>query len=120
MRNNYLFILFLLSVAVAQAQPTAFEILQKSIKTHDPRGRWQKLKADFDMSIVREKQADRFFRIDLNIPKKSFFYRVKSDTLNYAQGFKGLETRSIDGSDFVESYLVFKEVLEKEKRFWTF
>jgi 2-oxoisovalerate dehydrogenase E1 component len=31
----------------------------------------------------------------------------------YAQGFKGLETRSIDGSDFVESYLVFKEVLEK-------
>ena len=89
MRNNYLFILFLLSVAVAQAQPTAFEILQKSIKTHDPRGRWQKLKADFDMSIVREKQADRFFRIDLNIPKKSFFYRVKSDTLNYAQGFKG-------------------------------
>jgi 2-oxoisovalerate dehydrogenase E1 component len=30
----------------------------------------------------------------------------------YAQGFKGLETQSIDGSDFVESYLVFKEVLE--------
>ena len=30
----------------------------------------------------------------------------------YAQGFKGLEVRSIDGSDFTESYNTFKEILE--------
>jgi 2-oxoisovalerate dehydrogenase E1 component len=30
----------------------------------------------------------------------------------YAQGFKGLETRSIDGADFEESYTVLKEVID--------
>jgi 2-oxoisovalerate dehydrogenase E1 component len=34
----------------------------------------------------------------------------------YAQGFKGLETRSIDGSDFIESYTVLKEVIEIIRR----
>ncbi len=31
----------------------------------------------------------------------------------YAQGFKGIETRSIDGSDFEESYSTLQEVIEK-------
>ena len=74
---------------IAQAQQTAYQILQKTIKIHDPRGRWQKLNAEFDMSIVREKQADRFFTIALNVPKKHFAYQVKTDTLNYSQGFRG-------------------------------
>ena len=30
----------------------------------------------------------------------------------YAKGFKGLETRSIDGSDFIECYETFKEVMD--------
>jgi 2-oxoisovalerate dehydrogenase E1 component len=37
----------------------------------------------------------------------------------YAQGFHGIETRSIDGSDFIESYETIQEVLEiirKERR----
>lgn len=37
----------------------------------------------------------------------------------YAQGFKGIETRSIDGSEFAESYSVLQEVIEtvrKERR----
>ncbi len=37
----------------------------------------------------------------------------------YAQGFKGLETRSIDGSDFFECYLTLQEVIDtvrKERR----
>jgi 2-oxoisovalerate dehydrogenase E1 component len=34
----------------------------------------------------------------------------------YAQGFKGLETRSIDGSDFLESYTVLNEVIETIRR----
>jgi hypothetical protein len=89
MRKKYLFILFLLAVSNAKAQQTAIEILKKAIKTHDPHGYWQEFKAEFDMSIVRDKQVDRFFTIDLNIPKKYFFYRVKSDTLSYAQGFRG-------------------------------
>jgi hypothetical protein len=80
--------LFLVS-PVCQAQQTTYDILQKSIKIHDPRGRWQNLKAEWDMSIVREKQADRLFTIALNMPKKYFAYRVKTDSVRYAQGFKG-------------------------------
>ncbi len=84
-----LFILSICLVSIVQAQQTAKDILQKSIETHDPRGRWHKLNAEFDMSIVREKQADRLFTIALNMRKKHFAYRVKTDTLNYSQGFKG-------------------------------
>lgn len=89
MLKNLLFYLALSASTIIQAQQTAYQILEKSIKTHDPRGRWQKLKAEFEMSIVREKQADRFFTIALDLPKKSFAYRVKTDSLNYTQGFKG-------------------------------
>ena len=41
------------------------------------------------------------------------------DAPEYAKGFKGLETRSINGSDFMECYETVKEVLElirKERR----
>jgi len=41
------------------------------------------------------------------------------DAAEYARGFKGLEVRSINGSDFVKSYETIKEVLElirKERR----
>ncbi|MEO6883200.1 MAG: thiamine pyrophosphate-dependent enzyme [Bacteroidia bacterium] len=41
------------------------------------------------------------------------------DATEYAKGFKGLETRTIDGSDFFKSYETIKEVLEiirKERR----
>lgn len=37
----------------------------------------------------------------------------------YAEGFKGIETRTIDGTDFLRSYTVIKEVIElirKERR----
>ncbi len=89
MLKKLIFYFLITFATIAQAQQTAYHILQKSIKIHDPRGRWQKLKTAFDMSIVREKQADRFFTIALNVPKKHFTYRVKTDTLNYSQGFKG-------------------------------
>lgn len=41
------------------------------------------------------------------------------DVSEYAKGFKGLETRSIDGTDFIKSYNTVKECLEiirKERR----
>lgn len=83
------FLILLLSIsAFAQAQLSAYEILQKSIQVHNPQQRWHTLKVEFDMSIVREKQADRFFTIALNLPKKQFSYQVKTDTLRYSQGFK--------------------------------
>jgi Family of unknown function (DUF6503) len=73
----------------AQAQLSALEILQKSIKVHDPKNRWEKLNTAFEMSIVREKVADRYFIIHLNLPQKSFAYEVKNDSLHYKQGFVG-------------------------------
>lgn len=38
------------------------------------------------------------------------------DAAEYAEGFKGLETRRIDGSDFDASYRVLKEVIETIRR----
>ncbi len=41
------------------------------------------------------------------------------DATEYARGFKGLETRTIDGTDFIKSYNTIKEVIElirKERR----
>jgi 2-oxoisovalerate dehydrogenase E1 component len=41
------------------------------------------------------------------------------DAAEYAQGFKGIEVKSIDGSEFAESYIALQEVIEtvrKERR----
>ena len=38
------------------------------------------------------------------------------DASEYAKGFKGLETRSIDGTDFIKSYNTIKEVLALIRR----
>lgn len=41
------------------------------------------------------------------------------DATEYARGFKGLETRTIDGTDFIKSYTTIKEVIaliRKERR----
>ncbi len=38
------------------------------------------------------------------------------DATEYAKGFKGLETRSIDGTDFILSYQTIKEVLDKIRK----
>ena len=35
-----------------------------------------------------------------------------NDSIKFASGFEGLETRNIDGSDFVESFETIKEVIE--------
>jgi len=35
-----------------------------------------------------------------------------NDAIKFASGFEGIETRSFDGSDFVESYETIKEVIE--------
>ena len=35
-----------------------------------------------------------------------------NDSIKYASGFEGIETRNIDGSDFVESFETIKEVIE--------
>jgi hypothetical protein len=75
MKNTLLVIILLSNASLAQAQLTAYDILQKSIKVHNPNQGWHRLKAAFDMSIVREKQADRFFTIDLNVPKNSSFIK---------------------------------------------
>lgn len=69
------------------AQLSAKDILMKSIKTHDKSNKWKKLNASFYMSIVRDKHADRFFTIDLNLPKNTFYYSVKTDSISFRQGF---------------------------------
>jgi 2-oxoisovalerate dehydrogenase E1 component len=38
------------------------------------------------------------------------------DATEYARGFKGLETRTIDGTDFERSYTVIQEVIEKIRK----
>ncbi|MCB9285224.1 MAG: tungsten formylmethanofuran dehydrogenase [Lewinellaceae bacterium] len=38
------------------------------------------------------------------------------DASEYIQGFHGIESRDIDGSDFIESYLTMKEVIDTMRR----
>jgi 2-oxoisovalerate dehydrogenase E1 component len=35
-----------------------------------------------------------------------------NDSIKFASGFEGIETRNIDGSDFAESYLIINEVID--------
>src|SRR5690606_24879458 len=60
--------------------------------------------------IVQDNEWD----ISANAPE----FRT-GNAVEYAKGFKGLETRSIDGTDFFRSYNTIKEVLDlirKERR----
>lgn len=68
------------------AQLSAKDILMKSIKTHDKSNKWKNLNSSFYMSIVRDKHADRLFTIDLNLPKNTFYYSVKTDSISFSQG----------------------------------
>ncbi|MFI5204087.1 MAG: thiamine pyrophosphate-dependent enzyme [Flavobacteriales bacterium] len=55
---------------------------------------------------------------DWDISANAKEFRVQ-DATHYAKGFKGLETRTINGSDFFESYETIKEVIDiirKERR----
>jgi Family of unknown function (DUF6503) len=116
MKNTLLVIILLSFASLAQAQLTANDILQKSIKVHNPNQRWHKLKAAFDMSIVREKHADRLFTIALNVPKKQFFYQVKTDTLRYSQGLKGDKLAiSLNGKSAVSEADIKKQGLTQTR-----
>lgn len=88
---KYLIILSIFLHFQAEAQLSAQKILQKSIEFHDPKNRWEKLNAEFSMSIIREKTPDRFFTIQLNLPHKTFIYEVKNDSLHHKQGFAGIK-----------------------------
>lgn len=86
----FLRLLIFISVSFfAKGQIKSADILMKSIKIHDSNQRWKKLKVDLEMSIIRDKTADRFFKVGLNLPQNSFFYEVKNDSLHSFQGFKG-------------------------------
>jgi hypothetical protein len=109
-------IFFLLLNMQGQAQFSASDILEKSIKAHDPKNKWEKLNADFNMSIVREGASDRYFTIGMNLPKKHFIYEVKNDTAHYSQGFKGSDFFiSMNGKNEVTEGEIMKYQLTKER-----
>jgi hypothetical protein len=116
MKKISLISLFLISIYSLKAQLSAIDILKKSIAVHDPQKRWQSLKAEFDMSIMREKQADRFFTIQLNLPKKVFQYEVKNDALHYRQGFKGTTFKAVfNGKSVISDSIIKKYDLTRNR-----
>ncbi len=113
---KYLILVFVSFQFQAQAQLSAVEILEKSIKVHDPKNRWKRLEAAFEMSIVREKVADRFFTIHFDLPQKSFFYEVKNDSLHYRQGFRDTSHHVfLNGETMLSEQLVSRYDLGKKR-----
>jgi hypothetical protein len=88
-RGVFSWVLVICTFNHAQAQLHALEILEKALKVHDPKHKWAKLDATFDMRIMRERTNDRYFSIYLNIPRKTFRYIVNTDSLKTEQVFIG-------------------------------
>lgn len=113
---KYLILLFVSLQLQAQTQFSAVEILEKSIKVHDPKNRWKRLEAAFEMGIVRENATDRFFTIHLNLPQKSFMYEVKNDSLHYRQGFRDTSHHVfLNGETSVPAQLISRYELGKKR-----
>jgi Family of unknown function (DUF6503) len=107
---------FLISTCMLNAQLSSIDILEQSIAMHDPQKQVQSLNATFDMSIVREKHADRFFTIQLDLPEKAFRYTVKNDSLHYEQGFKGDQFEAFfNGSSVIPDSIVKKYDLTRSR-----
>jgi hypothetical protein len=81
------------------SQNDAQSILQRCISVHDPNDRYLKFKAQIDMSIRRDKAADRYFTLTLDRTNNVFSYEVKNDTLHFIQSIKkGRHHRSYNGN----------------------
>jgi hypothetical protein len=113
---RYLILLFVFLQFQAQAQLSALEVLEKSIEVHDPKNRWKRFEAALEMSIVREKVADRVFTIHLDLRQKSFGYEVKNDSLHYKQGFRDTSHYVfLNGETTVPTPLILRYDLGKKR-----
>ena len=97
-----------------------YEDSQDKDAWRDPEDRlvWNEMKPQFGQPHVLEHFEDeRLFRL---VQPNGHIWEVEiraNDATAYAKGFKGIETRTIDGSDFFESYKTIKEVFGKIRRF---
>lgn len=103
-------VILMMSIShLTSGQLAANEILKKCIQKHDPKKKWKNMKASFDIGIKRDGATDRQFTVSLNTSKRIFSYEVKSDTLQYAQGYDGKEFwNMLNGQSHLSDDLITK------------
>ncbi|HMP28742.1 MAG TPA: DUF6503 family protein [Saprospiraceae bacterium] len=79
--------IILLQVSALSSQRiTSSEIVKQCIKTHDPRGNWERFKGSFSMTIERDNQATRYFDLIFNNKKRSWQYSYQEDNDQWTYG----------------------------------
>ena len=101
------------------AQPTAEDVLRKSIAYHDPDGKWLDLRHHMTLRETRPSGNDRFTTLILDNTTGGFSYRsAREGRLVEATLRDGACTATIDGSDVVPDSLVERYRLSCEGIAW--
>ena len=86
MRNKYLITFFcFLVVGILHGQHTAEQLLDKSIKYHDPTSNWDSFKGQLSFTVERPDRPDGKRKVIIDNKKKEFSFWAKYDEglLNY-------------------------------------
>jgi len=99
------------SLYLGAADPSAAQILEKSIQYHDPNGEWSSLNTTFILEETRPSGEIRKFEVAFNLPNQSFRYEKKDDENHIIKTLEG-ETC---GAWFNGSTQFSKEIEEKHR-----
>ena len=82
MKYLFTFLIFCsISTSFAQEQLTAKQLLDNSIKYHDPQSNWNTFNASFEVTMETPKNSNRVSSISINLPKEQFYLKTKRDTI---------------------------------------
>jgi hypothetical protein len=82
--NNSFFLCFLscfiyISTATSQ-ELTGQQLLEKTIKYHDPNGNWETFKGTLNVTMETPKNAPRVSTISINLPQEYFYVKAARDS----------------------------------------
>ena len=75
MKQIFIFTFFILFSTNAFCQMTGQELLEKSIKYHDPKGKWEKAKLTFDLKQDSPDRPQRLTTFKINNKKNTFWQK---------------------------------------------
>lgn len=117
MNKSLLISVFLLFSTFCFSQKIdAQDLIEKSIKAHDPNSKFEKLKYTFEYQIVRDGAPTRNFEVAFNRPKDIFVYSVKSDSVSFQQKLeKGVCDLTLNGSKLIPEIFAKKYQIDCER-----
>lgn len=81
MKKRHLFFLLLLSINSFSQTLTGNELLEKTIKFHDPNNNWENFKGTFLVIMKTPHKSPRESKISINLPEEFFSVVAKTDTV---------------------------------------